>query len=82
MKIRTVLAFMVVAIAGCGSDPQPIETTEAPQREHQRQIDKTQAADTVGYDGQMLKRTLERTVDQTAEHNRQSNDATRQAAGQ
>ncbi len=82
MSTRTCVACIVLALAGCGSDPQPITPTENPQREHQRQIDKAQAADTVGYDGQMIKRSLERTVDMTTEHNRQSDEATRRAAGE
>ena len=70
-------------LTGCGDEPasnSKAAANPAPQTEQERQINNTQAASVVGYDGDALKRSVQKTVNNLENHTSQTQAATDSAA--
>ena len=71
------------ALNGCGeeSSTEAKPVTQAPQTERDRQINNTQAASAVGYDGDALKQSVQKTVNTLENHTAETSAATTSATG-
>ncbi len=69
---------LTMLLAGCGDEPAaPSKTTPpAPQTERERQINNTQAASAVGYDGDALKASVQKTVNTLEQHTAETQKTT------
>ena len=77
---RCLPLLAVLLIAGCGADA-PAKPVPPPTSQLQRDINATEAASAVGYDGEAIKHSIQATVDAQQEVNAQT-AAAQQAAGQ
>ena len=75
------------ALNGCGEESSKAASTEAkpvtqaPQTDRERQINNTQAASAVGYDGDALKSSVQKTVNTLENHTSETSAATTSATG-
>lgn len=71
------------ALSGCGeeSTTEAKPANQAPQTERERQINNTQAASAVGYDGDAVKRSVQKTVNTLENHTAETSAATTSATG-
>lgn len=69
--------MMSLALMSCGDEPatEAKPAPQAPQTERERQINNTQAASAVGYDGDALKRSVQKTVNTLEAHTAETQTA-------
>ena len=70
-----------LSLMSCGDEPTADAKTAppGPQSERDRQINNTQAASAVGYDGDALKRSVQKTVNTLENHTAETQTATQAA---
>ena len=69
---RAMLILPLLLLAGCGEEPPPAPPAappSPPQSQLDRDINATQAASAVGYDGDAVKRSVQKTVDAQQQRN-------------
>lgn len=78
---------LTLVVAGCGDEPPAAgkagsakAAPPAPQTERERQINNTQAASAVGYDGDALKESVQKTVNILEQHTAETQKTTDSAA--
>ena len=88
MRLSSAILGVVCSLflMSCGDDSVPPSTplpspTPAPQTERDRQINNTQAASAVGYDGDAVKRSVQKAVTTLENHNAET-QAAADSAGQ
>ena len=84
MRLCSAVLGVVCSLSqmSCGDEPaaDPKQTSQPPQTERDRQINNTQAASAVGYDGDALKRSVQKTVTTLENHTAETQAAADSAA--